>query len=95
LSNNKVLTLNLTDQEVQKFFFTPGSARPQRSAVQLNGTNETLSEFQRLTLGKGSPQRSVGLLDHQLRVLWNKVVKPVLDHLGFKASSSALSYFEY
>jgi hypothetical protein len=77
-----LVSFDLSDEDLQNLSFTPGATRLRRGEIALE---ETQASDERAPLKK-TAYSSSGLLDGQLITLWHKVVKPVLDHLGFQAS---------
>jgi tetratricopeptide (TPR) repeat protein len=80
IQGHALLTLDLTDDEVNKTFFTRGGTGSRRGA---HVSKHPSTALERLSLAKHVPVRS-HRLDRHLRVLWHKVVVPVLDCLGLK-----------
>jgi hypothetical protein len=77
-----LLMLDLADEDLNNLNFTPGASRLRHGS----GTPEvTHSPLERLSMGKKAPTRHEPI-NLYFKALWRKVVKPVLDHLGFKVS---------
>jgi tetratricopeptide (TPR) repeat protein len=74
-----LLSLDLTKEDLKSISFTVGSARACRVAVSPED-----SDVER-GMNKTKQTRH-GPLDRQLITLWHKVVKPVLESLGFEVS---------
>jgi tetratricopeptide (TPR) repeat protein len=81
----KILSLELSDEDLRSLSFTLGSAQLQRSVEQ---PGDALPEIERLGLKKVTPSGTVAPLDLQSRTLWRKVVSPILEQLGLKVSNS-------
>jgi hypothetical protein len=81
----ELVSLDIPDNDLSNPF-SNNVSRPHRGA-------ESLSDLQpvveRLSLGKHVSVRSDPIYQH-FKALWNKVVKPVLDCLGFKVSQRSL-----
>jgi hypothetical protein len=77
-----LLSLDLTDKDTQDISPTYDSTRAQRSAAP---PQDNFSEIDR-AMKRIMPKRSDMPLGRQSKVLWLKVVKPVLDHLNLKVS---------
>jgi tetratricopeptide (TPR) repeat protein len=82
-----LVSLDLRDEDLQNLLFTTGATRLRRGGIALE---ETQASAGRAPLKKTACSSS-GHLDGQLSTLWHKVVKPVLDHLGLKASHLIVS----
>jgi tetratricopeptide (TPR) repeat protein len=79
---NALISLELTDEDMGNMSLTSGPTRAQRGAPT---PNDACLEVER-GMKKTVSARPEVLLHRQLRALWLKVVKPVLDSLDMKAS---------
>jgi tetratricopeptide (TPR) repeat protein len=79
---HKLVSLELDDEDLKKLTITAISLRQHRD---VNTPEQVQAEDKRAPLMK-SARSSSRLLCRQLKVLWIKVVKPILDHLGLQAS---------
>jgi tetratricopeptide (TPR) repeat protein len=86
LCEHALLSLHLTEDDMREIFSTPGLAKGHRGASALD--NATL-EAER-GMKKILPTHVESPLHRQLRALWLKVVKPVLDYLNLKASDQCI-----
>jgi tetratricopeptide (TPR) repeat protein len=84
---HELISLDLNDEDLKNVPFVYGSRRAQRSG---DTPEEMPEEGDRGGLNK-TKNPSSGPLDGQLKTLWNKVVKPVLNQLDLKASASNIS----
>jgi hypothetical protein len=75
-----LLTLDLTEEEVKNTFFIRGAMASRRGA---HVSEDLSTTVERLSLVRRVPAPS-NRLNRYLKVLWNKVVKPVLDRLGLE-----------
>jgi hypothetical protein len=81
-NGHAVLSLDLSDEDLTSLSFTRGSTRAHRSDATLEETPEEEGRAD-LKKTKRAPPKP---LDGQLQTLWQKVVKPVLAHLGIEVS---------
>jgi tetratricopeptide (TPR) repeat protein len=81
-----LLPLDLTDEDLQSISYISGSTTAFRAAVETEDTGSELERGMNKTLSTHS-----GPLDRQLITLWHKIVKPVLDCLGFEVSEQTAS----
>jgi hypothetical protein len=81
-----LVPLDLSDEDLQSLSSIPGATRLRRGGI---AQEETYASAKRAPLKKTACSSS-GPLDGQLSTLWHKVVKPVLDHLGLKASDQII-----
>jgi hypothetical protein len=77
-----LLPLDLNREDLKGLSLTYDSVRSQRGAAQ---TRDVSNQVERLQLGKFALKRFEPL-SRQLKTLWQKVVKPVLDYLNFEVS---------
>jgi hypothetical protein len=77
-----LISLDLSDDDLANLSFGYGSKRAHRSSA----TPEETPEGDRAGFKK-TADASTGPLDGQLRTLWHKVVKPVLEHLSLEVSA--------
>jgi hypothetical protein len=82
-----LVSLDLSDEDLRNLSFTPGATRLRRGDI---AREKTPAIAERAPL-KTTACSSSGLLDGQLKTLWHKVAKPVLDHLGLKESDLIIS----
>jgi hypothetical protein len=80
IQGHALLTLDLTEEEVKNTFFIRGATGSRRGA---HVSEDLSTAVERLSLVRRVPAPS-NRLNRYLKVLWNKVVKPVLDRLGLK-----------
>jgi hypothetical protein len=78
----KLILLDLNDENWTNLLLNSRTTRTNRTAATCE---ETLEEGDRAGINKTGTS-SLGPRDGQLRTLWHKIVKPVIDHLGLKAS---------
>jgi hypothetical protein len=79
---HKLLSLDLTDEDLKSLSYTPSPGGARRGAID---ADDVQLQVERLQLNKSARSYS-GPFDGQLRTLWHKVVKPVLDCLDLKVS---------
>jgi tetratricopeptide (TPR) repeat protein len=80
-SGHVLLPLNLTDRDLDILLHTAGSTRARHAAI---ASESIIFQGER---GMHKTKRTNSTpLDQQLETLWHKIVRPILEHLGLKAS---------
>jgi hypothetical protein len=75
-----LLSLDLTDDDINHLLFTPGARRAQRGDIV---PEDVPVQLGRAAFKKTAPSYS-GPFSAQLKTMWRKIVMPVLDCLGLK-----------
>jgi hypothetical protein len=77
-----LISLDLTEEDLESLSYTPSPSGARRCAV---APDDVPPKVERAQFNKSARSYS-GPFDGQLKTLWHKVVKPVLECLGLKAS---------
>jgi hypothetical protein len=77
-----LLLLDLTDEDLKSLSYTPSPRGARRSPI---APDTAQPKVKKAKFNKSAPSDS-GPFDGQLKTLWHKVVKPVLDRLGLQVS---------
>jgi tetratricopeptide (TPR) repeat protein len=86
-----LLSLDLTEEDLKSLSYTPSPTGARRSPVV---PDIVQPKVKKAKFNKSAPSDS-GPFDGQLKTLWHKVVKPVLDRLGLKASAHSHDSVSY
>jgi hypothetical protein len=84
--SHSLLLLDLSLQDIEQMSFTKAVSRQYRGGIVGEGVQQQVDR----QMKKSAPPRS-GPLENQLKVLWLKIVKPVMDHLALKVSKQVVN----
>jgi hypothetical protein len=86
-----LVSLDVNTEDLEGLDFTCWSKRAERAVF---ATQELHQDLTRLQLRTSIPHSSAWLA-RQLKTLWHKVVKPVLDSLGLKVAKQCITNIQY